>query len=101
MERLKRNLKYINAVSAVMPPLVLIIFILLFWQLNCVINNIPAWQLPKPSDIILAFFSEFTETLPYLASTYFNIIIGFILSVAIGIVLALIQIGRASCRERV
>ena len=29
MERLKRNLKYINAVSAVMPPLVLIIFILL------------------------------------------------------------------------
>lgn len=90
MEILKKNTKGINAIIGILPPLLLIIFILLFWQANCVINNTPTWQLPKPSDIIRAFLAEFTESLPYLASTYFNIIVGFILSVVIGIVLALI-----------
>ena len=90
MEKLKKNTTCINAVTSILPPLLLIIFILLFWQMNCEINNTPTWQLPKPSDIIQAFFAEFTTSLPYLASTYFNIIVGFILSVVIGILLALL-----------
>lgn len=90
MESIKKNTKLANAAASFLPPFILIVCILLFWQAHCTINEVPSWQLPKPSEIIAAFFTHFTEALPYLASTYFNIIVGFVLSVVIGIVIALI-----------
>lgn len=90
MEKLKSNSKMYNLLASLLPPVILIICLLAFWEANCVINDTPTWQLPKPSDIVGAFSSNFSEALPYLASTYFNIIVGFLLSVIIGIGLALI-----------
>ena len=72
------------------PAVVLIAMLLGLWQQQCVARNIPTWQLAKPSDIFSALVSSFSETLPYLTSTYTSILIGFVLSVVIGLAMAIL-----------
>lgn len=86
----KKESRIMNMVLTILPPLLLIGVLLVFWQTNCVVKDVPTWKLPKPTDIAGAFFSNFSETLPYLAGTYFNIIVGFVLAVVVGIGIALL-----------
>ena len=90
MYKMKRDSKILNICMSVIPPVVLLVVLLGMWQVYCQTNEVPIWKLPKPTDIIAAFFSGFRENLPYLASTYFNIIVGFALAVVIGLAFALI-----------
>lgn len=90
MSGLKRDSKVMNMVLTILPPLILIGVLITFWQANCVVKDIPTWKLPMPSDIMGAFFLNFSETLPYLAGTYVNIIVGFLLAVVVGIGIALV-----------
>lgn len=80
----------IQIVNTMYPPILLIILIILFWETSCIANNIPTWQLAKPTDIGRAFVENFVEIIPYLKSTYFNIIVGFVLAVVLGVVLAIL-----------
>ncbi len=80
----------VNTLSLVLPAVIFIAGLLAYWQINCVVKDIPIWMLAKPSDIFAALLSGFSETLPYLLSTYSNIIVGFILSVVIGLALAVL-----------
>ena len=80
----------IQVLNAIYPPILLIIVIILFWEAACITNNIPTWQLAKPTDIGKAFVENFGEIVPYLKTTYFNIIVGFVLAVVIGVLLAVL-----------
>lgn len=88
--KLKRESKVMNIFMSIIPPVAFLLILLGGWEAYCRINEVPVWKLPKPADIFSAFFTGFGETLPYLASTYFNIIVGFILAVVIGLAVALI-----------
>ena len=90
MEKIKKNSGILNAVYASLPAVILLVLIIGIWQIYCVGGEVPEWKLPQPSGIIAACITGFAESLPYLASTYFNIFFGFILSVVVGIGLALI-----------
>ena len=72
------------------PPLILVIFLLGLWQWLCVKNNIQVWMLAKPTDIAAKFLENTRVILPHIGMTYSNIIIGFVLAVVIGILLAVI-----------
>lgn len=87
---MKKENAFANIVFMILPAVILIAVILVAWQAYCVTGNIPEWQMPSPSGIIKACFTGFSESLPYLQSTYFCIIIGFLLSVVVGIGLALL-----------
>ncbi len=88
--KLKKESKIMNLCMTVIPPVILLLLLFGVWEAYCQINDVPVWKLPKPTDIFVAFFSGFKENLPYLASTYFNIIVGFLLAVVIGLGFALI-----------
>lgn len=88
--KLKKESKIMNLCMTIIPPVVLLLLLFSIWEAYCQINDVPVWKLPKPTDIFVAFFSGFKENLPYLASTYFNIIVGFLLAVVIGLGFALI-----------
>lgn len=88
--KMKKESKIKNVCMKIIPPVFLLVLLLAIWQIYCQANEVPVWRLPKPTDIIAAFFSGFKENLPYLASTYFNIIVGFALAVVIGLSFALI-----------
>ena len=88
--KLKKDSKIMYIFMSIVPPVVSLLLLLGIWEIYCQVNAVPTWKLPKPSDIFFSFFQGFGETLPYLASTYFNIIVGFILAVIIGLAVALI-----------
>lgn len=85
-----KTINFLNRFLYAAAPALMIIFVLLFWQANCAIRNIPEWKLPKPSSIISAFFQDFSTNLPYFGKTCLCIIIGYILAVVIGLTLSLI-----------
>lgn len=68
-----------------------IVFLVLFLLLELVVRlfNIPAFILPRPTQIFVAFFINFfSKLIPNLFITLQEIILGFIIGVPIGIVLA-------------
>ena len=79
-----------SVLSFVLPALVLLAALLGLWQQQCIARNIPTWMLAKPTEIFAALTSGFSETVPYLASTYSNILIGFVFSVLLGLILAIL-----------
>lgn len=85
-----KTVAFWNKVLYAAAPVLMIIFVLLIWQGNCVIRDVPEWKLPKPSSIITAFFKDFTTNLPYFGKTCLCIIIGYVLAVLIGLILSLI-----------
>lgn len=76
--------------SGALPAIVLIFILLTLWEQQCTARAIPTWMLAKPSDIFSALTSGFSETVPYLVSTCSNILIGFLLSVVIGLAFAIL-----------
>lgn len=90
MEKTKKSNKAANIVYAALPAIILIVLIIAIWEGVCVANNIPTWQLPKPSDIGSALVAGAKDTAPYLLSTYVDILVGFVLAVVIGIAFALL-----------
>lgn len=90
MEKFKENTKTINTMMTIFPPVILIGAIIAGWQIHCISQKVPEWKMPSPAGIFTAFFSGFQEAIPFLLSTYFNIFIGFIFAIVVGIGLALI-----------
>ncbi len=74
--------------SSVIAPLVTILAILLIWQFLVIAFHIPAWKIPTPGAAIQAMFTNFGELAPYILSTYLDILVGFLIAVVFGIVLA-------------
>ena len=85
-----KRLKIVDFLALIIPAVVLLSVLIGYWQYYCVKNDIPTWMIAKPTDIFGAFITGFGETLPYLLSTYGNILVGFILAVLIGLALAII-----------
>lgn len=79
-----------NFITFVCPAIVLLATLLGLWQQQCTARGIPSWMLAKPTDIGKALISGFSETAPYLVSTYSCILIGFALAVFIGLALSIL-----------
>jgi len=45
-----------NLCMSIIPPVVFLLILFGGWEAYCQINEIPVWKLPKPTDIISAFF---------------------------------------------
>jgi len=87
---IEKTVSFWNRFFYAVSPILMIVFLLLVWQGNCAIRNIPEWKLPKPSSIITSFFTDFTTNLPYFGKTCMCIIIGYVMAVVIGLTLSLL-----------
>jgi len=89
-EMRKNGNSLVNFVNTVYPPVLLIMFLLIFWQTVCSVNNIQVWMLAKPTDIFSKFAANTKDILPHIGITYSNILIGLVLAVVIGLLIAVI-----------
>lgn len=88
--KLSAGTKLVGFLNFIYPPVLLIGILLILWQTLCTQKEIPMWMLAKPTDIASVFAENTKELLPHIGVTYFNIIVGFLIAVAIGIGLAIL-----------
>ena len=82
----------LSALNAIYPPIVFIILLLVFWQIGVTQAGIPVWMLAKPSDIAARFVANTQAILPYITTTYATIVIGFVISIVIGVAIAILNV---------
>ena len=70
------------------PALALITGLLILWEVVCVTGLVPAYMLPAPTDIVLAFITDFPELCIHSAVTLQEAAYGLLLGTALGFVCA-------------
>ena len=86
---MQQTAKYKNFLYALSP---IILFFVLFGGIELAITafDIPAWLIATPSDTFSAMIARFSEIFPYLMTTLWEILLGYLIGVTFGITLALI-----------
>lgn len=82
------NQQRTNRIINILAPLITFSLLLLLWQLVVVIKNIPAWQIPRPSNIIITMVVNFWDFWPHILRSYSTIMLGFFCAVILGISMA-------------
>lgn len=72
-------------------PVGAILILLLIWQLVSAAGLVPDFMLPSPVDVAKAFISEFPLLLRHSLSTMFETILGLIIGIALGFIIALLM----------
>ncbi|KYG30567.1 ABC transporter permease [Alkalihalobacillus trypoxylicola] len=66
-----------------------LVALILLWQLLTILMNIPAYVLPSPFEILSRFVAEFNTLISHSMTTVIEVLLGFALSLAVGIPLAI------------
>jgi NitT/TauT family transport system permease protein len=74
-------------------PFLFLIFIVVAWDLAIRIFKIPAYQIPAPADVIAVLWSDWPELLRQALPTTYATLLGFLLSAAFGIPVAMLIAG--------
>ena len=77
-------------------PWIFVLGLLAAWELAGIVLRVPVFVLPRPSVVAVSLYNQFGPILDNAWATLLRTLGGFAIAVALGI-----QIGRASCRERV
>ena len=83
-----------------LPPILLTAVLLLVWQLAVRLSGTPRWLLPAPSDVVLAFITDWAILWPNALVTLSEVLAGFTLALLTGIGLG-IGVFRSQTLERV
>ena len=70
------------------PALALMAGIVVLWELVCITGLVPGYMLPSPTDIVLAFISDFPELCGHAAVTLQEAALGLLLGVGLGFLCA-------------
>jgi len=74
-------------------PFLFLIFIVVAWDLAIRIFKIPAYQVPAPADVVAVLWSDWPELLRQAWPTTYATLLGFLLSAAFGIPVAMLIAG--------
>lgn len=77
-------------ISALVYPVISVLFLLGLWQSLISVFGVPIWLLPGPIDFIARFFSDFELIFFHAMATSKNLLLGFMVGVLIAVPLALI-----------
>jgi NitT/TauT family transport system permease protein len=77
-----------DQILGIAAPVATFAMLLGIWQAIVVLRNIPAWQIPRPSSIIIVMVKNFGEFLPHIVRSYVTILLGFLFAVIVGVSLA-------------
>lgn len=70
-------------------PVLVIAGLMLIWELAVQLLGIPLYVLPAPSDMLLAFVTEFSELIRHAGITVMEAVAGMAISFAVGIVIGI------------
>lgn len=74
--------------TGIAAPAVTFLLVFAFWEVMCRVKEIPKWFLPAPTDIFKAMVVNFNEYLPHILVTLEVTLIGFLITIPIGLALA-------------
>ena len=74
-------------------PLIFLVFLTVLWDLSIRLFNIPAYQVPKPADVIHTLWSDWPSLLANSVPTTIATVQGFVLSPLFGIPMAMLIVG--------
>ena len=80
------NLK--KKLTSIVAPIVTFLLIFAVWEAACRVNEVPAWFLPMPSAIFQSMVADFQEYLPHLLVTFQCVLMGFLIAIPVGLILA-------------
>ncbi len=72
-------------------PWIAIVILLLFWQLLCMINVLPSYMLPSPTNVVKAFVKDIPLLVHHSAATLTEAAIGLLIGIAGGFTIAFIM----------
>lgn len=75
-------------VIGIVAPVIMFLLIFALWEAIVVIQEVPAWLLPRPTMIFKSMVVSFPEIWPHILATIQTVFIGFILSIPVGLLLA-------------
>jgi NitT/TauT family transport system permease protein len=75
----------------VLPPVGVFVILVVVWQVAVVLLRVPRYLVPSPTDIIAAAIARGGDLLVALTSTFLSALLGFGLSIVIGMSVALIM----------
>ncbi len=88
LEMLRRERS--NKILGIAAPVITFICLLIIWEIVVVALEIPAWKMPKPTDVFKSMVVDFNTFLPHIIRSYTTILCGFCFAVVVGITLAAI-----------
>ena len=68
-----------------------IVFLIVIWQLVCVLGLVESFMLPSPVSVVKAFVEEFDELMLHLRVTLIEAVVGLALGVALGFIIAVVM----------
>ena len=72
------------------PPLLVLVACIGIWELVVSFGNLPGWELPSPLAVLrTAFVKDRSELVTQLGITFKEIVLGFLIAVAVGFVLSI------------
>jgi len=77
-------------IARVLPPIALFVLIIVLWQLATSVRNIPRYLLPGPADVFVALVANVVKLAQATGVTAAGAICGFLLSVFVGTLVAII-----------
>jgi len=89
-KRLAKSNSYKKRLVKIIPPLLLFAIVLLLWQYVLTLIGTPAYLLPKPTDIVAVSIDNKIALLQAFWTTAYESVLGFILSVLIGVTFAIL-----------
>ena len=96
--RLKVRLRA-NWISRIIYPAISVMFFLSIWELLVWFFEVPLWLVPKPTDFLNRFFSDFPLIADHGAATSVTIISGFLLGIFVAVPLALLIVSSNSLQR--
>lgn len=90
--RIRPGLQLFNQkwISALIYPVISVLFLLGLWQSLISVFGVPLWLLPGPFDFLARFFSDFELIFHHALATSKNLLLGFMVGVVVAVPLALI-----------
>ncbi|WP_078393973.1 ABC transporter permease [Shouchella patagoniensis] len=80
-----------KTIKQVLPPIVALVIVVGLWELIVLLAGTPPYIMPKPSDIVQAAITNWSNLSSALMTTIVSSVTGFLLSVIIGIGLAVMM----------
>ena len=74
--------------TGIIAPVLSFALIFAFWEIMCIVKEIPAWFLPAPSKIFTSMVVDFKEFWPHILVTLKVVFLGFLLTIPVGLILA-------------
>ena len=77
-----------NKLIDLIPSILIVIIVFVLWEILVNIQNIPTWLLPPPSEIFKSLYLDFSKLFDHTLVTLQEILIGFIVALIFGFVIA-------------